>query len=154
LENPVRFEREGSFPTLIDLVRWRALSDPQHAVFRFLVDGDDEQVVRSHADLDRRARAIATALRSRMDRGARALLLYPPGLEFLDAFFGCLYAGVVAVPAYPPEPTRMERSVPRLRAIIRDAKPTLVLTTSLGEMLARGASEACTNLHGVNVSDT
>ena len=60
--------------------------------------------------------------------GERALLLYPPGLEFVAAFFGCLYAGVVAVPAYPPRP-RPAR-MPRLRAIARDARPRLVLTTA------------------------
>ena len=59
--------------------------------------------------------------------GERALLLYPPGLEFIAAFFGCLYAGVVAVPAYLP---RLNRPMTRLRSIVVDAKPCAVLTSS------------------------
>ena len=57
--------------------------------------------------------------------GGRALLLYPPGLEFIVAFFGCLYAGVVAVPAYLPRPNR---PMTRLRSIVEDARPSVVLT--------------------------
>ena len=53
-------------------------------------------------ELDRRARAIAAALTEAGAAGERALLLYPPGLDYLAAFFGCLYAGTVAVPVYPP----------------------------------------------------
>ena len=64
----------------------------------------------------------ATLLRALGAQGERALLLYPPGLEYVAGFFGCLYAGVVAVPAYPPDPTRLERTLPRLRAIARDAQ--------------------------------
>ena len=59
--------------------------------------------------------------------GGRALLLFPPGLEFITAFLGCLYSGTVAVPAYPP---RKKRGLNRLAAIARDAEPDLILTTS------------------------
>src|SRR5262249_20589376 len=62
--------------------------------------------------------------------GQPALLVYPPGLEFISAFFGCLYGGAIAVPVYPPDPMRLERSLPRLRAIIDDARPVVALTTS------------------------
>jgi amino acid adenylation domain-containing protein len=57
-------------------------------------------------------------------------LLYPPGLDFIAAFFGCLYTGAVAVPAYPPAPARQGRGQPRLRAILEDAAPRFVLTTA------------------------
>src|SRR5262249_30675958 len=76
--------------------------------------------------LDRAARSIAAALQSRVAPGERALLLHPPGLDYLAAFFGCLYAGVVAVPAYPP---RMNRSLARLQSIVEDSGATAVLTT-------------------------
>jgi acyl-CoA synthetase (AMP-forming)/AMP-acid ligase II len=62
--------------------------------------------------------------------GERALLLYPPGLEYIAAFFGCLYGGAVAVPAYPPDLVRPERTLPRFRAIAHDAQPAVALTTS------------------------
>ena len=78
-------------------------------------------------ELDRRAQQVAAALRRASSPGDRALLLYPPGLDFIAAFFGCLYAGVVAVPAYPPRP---QRDLPRLRAIVADAAPAVALTAS------------------------
>jgi acyl-CoA synthetase (AMP-forming)/AMP-acid ligase II len=84
----------------------------------------------TYRELQRRARAIAAALRFAGAKGERALLLFPPGLDFIEGFFGCLYAGVVAVPAYPPHFGKLDRSLPRLQAIIADAQATLVLTTS------------------------
>src|SRR6185436_13850834 len=83
----------------------------------------------SYAELDRKARAIGAALQEANAAGERALLLFPPGLDYITAFFGCLYGGVIAVPAYPPDPARLERTLPRLQAIVRDAQASLVLTT-------------------------
>ncbi|HEX4496636.1 MAG TPA: amino acid adenylation domain-containing protein, partial [Thermoanaerobaculia bacterium] len=96
-------------------------------MYTFLADGEVESERLTHAELDRAAGRIAAALRKVTAPGERALLLYPPGLDFIAAFFGCLYAGVVAVPAYPPHP---RRDSPRLRAIAQDAAPAVVLTTS------------------------
>ncbi|MEN6450336.1 MAG: aminotransferase class I/II-fold pyridoxal phosphate-dependent enzyme [Thermoguttaceae bacterium] len=80
----------------------------------------------TYRDLDRQARAIGAWLESRDLVGQRALLLYPAGLEFIAAFFGCLYAGVVAVPVYPP---RRNRSMNRIQAIADDANAQVALTT-------------------------
>ncbi|WP_233592107.1 AMP-binding protein, partial [Corallococcus sp. AB011P] len=99
-------------------------------LYTFLGDADGEETVWSAFELDVRARRIATALRERGAQGERVLLLYPPGLDYIAGFFGCLYAGAVAVPAYPPDPMRLERTLPRLRAIIQDARASVVLTTS------------------------
>jgi len=93
----------------------------------FLADGEVEEERLSHAALDRRARGIAAALAAEVPAGERALLLYPPGLDFIAAFLGCLYAGVVAVPASPPRPRRDDA---RLRSIVEDSLPRVVLTTS------------------------
>ena len=90
----------------------------------FLLDGEVEQARLTYAELDARARAVATALQRRGAAGVRVLLLYPAGLDFIAAFFGCLYAGAVAVPAYPP---RAGREQPRLRSILEDARPRFVL---------------------------
>jgi acyl-CoA synthetase (AMP-forming)/AMP-acid ligase II len=62
--------------------------------------------------------------------GSQRLLMYDAGLEYLAALTGCLYAGVVAVPAYPPDPMRAARTLPRLEGIVRDAQATLLLGTS------------------------
>jgi natural product biosynthesis luciferase-like monooxygenase protein/FkbM family methyltransferase len=76
--------------------------------------------------LDRRARAIAAKLQAQGMEGRRVLLLYPAGLEYIAAFFGCLYAGAVAVPTYPP---RLNRNLLRLQSIVADAGATTALTT-------------------------
>jgi acyl-CoA synthetase (AMP-forming)/AMP-acid ligase II len=77
--------------------------------------------------LDRQARSIGALLQGLVPPGERALLLYPPGLEYIAVFFGCLYAGVVAVSAYPP---RLNRPDPRLQGIVADSQPAVALTTT------------------------
>ena len=104
--------------TLVDLLRERACLEPDFALYTFLVDGEAEEERLTCAELDRRARMIAAGL-SQLAPGERVLLLYPPGLDYIAAFFGCLYAGVVAVPVYPP---RHDRSLARLQAITLDAR--------------------------------
>jgi amino acid adenylation domain-containing protein/non-ribosomal peptide synthase protein (TIGR01720 family) len=116
--------------TLIELLDQRAHHLPDQLAYTFLLDGETSEVHLTYRELRRRARAIAAALRFAGAKGERALLLFPPGLEFIEGFFGCLYAGVVAVPAYPPHFAKLNRSLPRLQAIIADAQATLVLTTS------------------------
>ncbi len=115
---------------LVELLRWRAHYQPDRLVFTFLKDGENEDAHLTFAELDQRARAIAARLQRPGAEGGRALLVYPPGLEFVAGFFGCLYAGVVAIPVLPPHPARLDRTLPRLRAIIRDAQPGAALTSS------------------------
>ncbi len=81
----------------------------------------------TYADLDREARRIAALLQGRTAVGERVLLLYPPGLAYVAAVFGCFYASVVAVPAYPP---RLNQSLMRIQTIFQDAEVTAALTTS------------------------
>ena len=100
------------FSTLIEILRWRALQQPEQKAFSFLQNGEVEGSNLTYGELDSKARAIAALLQTQEASGERALLLYPPGLEFIAAFFGCLYARVVAVPAYPP---RLNRPMPRLQ---------------------------------------
>ena len=120
------------FSTLVELLRWRAEYEPDKLAYTFLVDGEKEEVHLTYGELDEQARAIAARLQQMGITGEvatlppeRALLLYPPGLDFIAAFFGCLYAGVVAVPSYPP---RRKRPSPRLEAIVHDAQPAVVLS--------------------------
>ena len=112
--------------TLVDLLRQRAEEGPERMAYRFLADGEVEEDALTYGELDRRARALGAFLQESGATGERALLLYPPGLEFVTAFLGCLYGGVVAVPAYPP---RTHRPDARLQAIAADARPLLALTT-------------------------
>jgi len=119
----------GSFfgpSNLVDLVQHRASHQPHDRAFTYLVDGETEEIHLTYHELDRQARAIAARLQELNLAGERALLLYPAGLDFIAAFFGCLYAGVVAVPAYPP---RRNRSLSRIQAIADDAQARIALTT-------------------------
>ncbi len=116
--------------TLIELLRRRALQQPEHRAYTYLLDGEIEAAHLTYAELDCQARAIGAMLQSYGASGERALLLYPTGLEFIAAFFGCLYAGVIAVPLPPPNPAQPQRTLPRLLAITNDAGPSLALTTS------------------------
>ena len=75
--------------TLIELLRRRALQQPEHRAYTYLVDGEIEAAHLTYAELDHQARAIGAWLQSYSARGERALLLYPTGLEFIAAFFGC-----------------------------------------------------------------
>jgi acyl-CoA synthetase (AMP-forming)/AMP-acid ligase II len=118
------------FCTLVEILRWRALQQPEQRTYIYLVDGEAEGDDLTYAALDCQARSIGALLQSYRASGERALMLYPAGLEFIAAFFGCLYAGVIAVPLPPPNPAQPQRSLPRLRAIINDAQPSVVLTTS------------------------
>ena len=115
------------WPSFVALLRARSIPGSGAGSFAFLADGEGEgkETRLSFAALDHRARAIGAGLQREGMAGQRALLLYPPGLEFLAAFFGCLYAGVVAVPAYPPRP---HRPMPRLRGIVTDSTPRILLT--------------------------
>lgn len=113
--------------TLVDLLRQREAKQPDQLAYTFLTDGEEEEHRLTYRQLDEQARAIGAALQSLEATGERALLLYPPGPEYIAAFFGCLYAGVVAVPAYPLRPNQ---SLSRIQAILGDAQVRVVLTTS------------------------
>ncbi|HJT57575.1 MAG TPA: AMP-binding protein [Ktedonobacteraceae bacterium] len=110
--------------TLLEISQWRASQQAEEQIYTFLAN-DRESISLTYAELDRRARAVAAKLQSLQADDERVLLLYPPGMEYIVAFFGCLYAGAVAVPAYPPH---MNRSISRLLAIIEDAQPKVILT--------------------------
>ncbi|MBD2102742.1 fatty acyl-AMP ligase [Leptolyngbya sp. FACHB-261] len=116
--------------TLVELLRWRAIQQPNQRAYTFLVDGKTEGPTLTYAELDQRARAIAALLQAHQAQGERALLLYPQGLDVIAAFCGCLYAGVIAIPVPPPDAGRLKRTLPRLRAIVKDAQASLVLTTA------------------------
>ena len=117
----------SNITNLVDLLRYRNQNQADNIAFTFLSRGETQEVSLTYKELDKKARAIAAVLQSMKVRGERALLVYQPGLEFIAAFFGCLYAGVVAVPVYPP---RRNHHSNRLQAIVSDAQATIALTTT------------------------
>ena len=132
--------------TLVDLVRRRAAAHGERLAYTFLENGEDEAGHLTYAELDTRAQAIAARLQAEGLAGQRALMLYPPGLDFVTAFLGCLYAGVVAVPAYPPA---SKRHLPRLRSIVVDAQPAIILTVGAQVTRIRRAAETLGEIDGL-----
>jgi acyl-CoA synthetase (AMP-forming)/AMP-acid ligase II/acyl carrier protein len=137
--------------SLVAVLRARAAADPDRRLYTFLADGEREGERLTAAELDHKARAIGAVLQQAGLQGQRALLLYPPGLEFVAAFLGCLYGGVAAVPAYPP---RSNRNLPRLLAIARDARPALALTTADLAAKLGGLAAAVPELAAVRLLST
>ena len=115
------------FNNLVELLDYRATIEPQKQAYTFLSDGETKELNLTYRDLELQAKAIAAQLQSLNLTGERALLLYPPGLDYITAFFGCLYGGVIPIPTYPPRPNR---SLSRLVAIVRNAQAKIVLTTT------------------------
>jgi amino acid adenylation domain-containing protein len=125
----VKFDEKALCQDALDLVRllrFRAENSPHIKVFRFLDENGAITQEFSFAELDRRALIIAKELKRAAKPGDRVLLLYPPCLEFIAGFFGCLYAGMIAVPAYPP---KNNRHMSRLKNIMDDADSHLALTS-------------------------
>ncbi|MDP9838383.1 amino acid adenylation domain-containing protein [Neorhizobium huautlense] len=126
--------------SIVDVLTRRAATEGERTAFEFWPDGNisAQPDSLSYAALDLRARSVATRLRASLGHDAsnmRAILLFPAGLDFHAAFYGCLYAGVTAVPmaiphVRPHNRDRSERSLERTRRILVRAAPSIVLTTS------------------------
>ncbi len=121
-------ETEAS--SLLQILRRRARVTPDRLAFTYLEDGESKESSLTWGELEERCLAIAAALQAKGATGNPVLLLYPPGLDFVAAFCASIYAGAIAVPAYPPDPARIDRTLPRVKAIISDASAGAVLTTS------------------------
>jgi acyl-CoA synthetase (AMP-forming)/AMP-acid ligase II/acyl carrier protein len=115
--------------TLVELLMYRAEHQKDKTAYIFLVDGEKQELKLTYGELDTQAKAIAARLQQKCASGERAILLYPPGLEFISGFFGCLYAGIIAVPVYPPDPSNMKKSMDKLKGIISNCEPKIALTT-------------------------
>src|SRR5829696_9212483 len=120
--------RENSSETIVDVMRRRAELAPHKRVFLFLDKGEREGASFTFAQLDCRARAIGSRLAALGARGKQVLLPNPPGLEFIANFFGCLYAGAVAVPACSS--LLSARKHDRLRTVVEDAEVEFILAAS------------------------
>lgn len=118
--------KQGEFApkTIVDVLYAKAASSPDRIAFRFLSDGEFEDSAISYAELLSRASVIAARLRQHSSPGDRALLLLPSGLSFIESFWACQIAGLVAVPAYPP---RNNHNLERLNALVSDCEPSIIL---------------------------
>ena len=117
-----------NYSTIVDVLLDRSISQPDRTAYTFLADGEQESGSCTYRDLDLQARAIASELLTKVKPGDRALLVYPytAGLEFIAAFMGCLYAGVVAVTDYPRQHIK---SLRQYQDRIVDCQAGIALTT-------------------------
>lgn len=121
--------------TFVDVLRNRAASREGSKGFTFLVDGEGVEERLDYAGLDRRAREVGQRLAARVARGERAVLVFDAGLDYAATLFGCFYAGVVAVPAYPPNPLRPEAGLAQIERVASDARATVILGST--DLIAR-----------------
>jgi acyl-CoA synthetase (AMP-forming)/AMP-acid ligase II len=117
----------AALPSLTALLRHRAAAQPDDRAYVALSDRGGEEGTITFAELDRRAATLAARIANRAPPGARALLLFPMGIDFLIAFVACLYAGIIAVPVMVP---RRQSTRDASRSILADCEPRLALTTS------------------------
>ena len=118
---------EQKLTSLIAILQERAKNQPHQLAYRFLKDGEQEEVSMTYEMLDRRARSIGARLQALTQSGDRVLLLLPQGLDFIAAFYACLYAKTIAIPVIPPHPLQVEKSLSAAFRIMADAKPTAAL---------------------------
>lgn len=114
--------------SLVEVLRHRAEYQSSKTAYIHLEDGGVKQQI-TYSQLDHKACVIASTLREYIPKGGRALLLYHSSIEYIEAFFGCLYAGIVAVPLYPPDLRRPHRSLLRIKVVLENAQTNFALST-------------------------
>lgn len=119
--------------SLVEMLEQRAAAQGSETAYVFLHNGESPAASLTWGELAAASRTVASWLRDRVPPGGRALLVYPPGLEFIAGFFGCLYAKVLAVPVPAPLNGKSGGALERLHAIARDAQPGCALTS--GDLL-------------------
>ncbi|WP_326836053.1 fatty acyl-AMP ligase [Amycolatopsis rhabdoformis] len=126
--------------TLPEILTHRAATQPDRRAYVFVNEDGEETAELTYAALHRRALAVAAELSRHCAPGDRALLLFPQCLDFIVAYFGCLYAGVVAVPVNPPRRGRVQEATV---SIVRDCEPAAALTLSSLAALKSTVDELC-----------
>jgi amino acid adenylation domain-containing protein len=122
----VAYKIRYSESTLVGLLSHRASDKAEQTAFTFLTDSGMQEAAVTYQELDQRARKIGGWLQSLQADGVRVILPYSPGLDYIAALFGCLYAGAIAVPT---PPVQHKRSKHRLQSVILDAQPSIALVT-------------------------
>jgi len=151
--NTINGVRTDDLVSIVDLLERRASAHPDRHAFTFLKDGAIESGTLSYAELRAKVAALAADFQQRGLAGRSALLLYPPGLEFVIAFYACLFAKVVAIPAVPP---RINRNVANLDGIMADAGATTILTcaSQIEKLRTLYADQGNATIYEMVVTDT
>ncbi|XP_059417074.1 disco-interacting protein 2 homolog B-A-like [Carassius carassius] len=131
---------------LADSLQWRAQTDPDHTLYVLLNAKGVAVCTATCVQLHKRAEKIAAALmeRSGINIGENVVLLYPPGIDLIAAFYGCLYAGCIPVTVRPPHPQNLSATLPTVRMIIDVSKAACILTTQVLTKILRSKEAAAT----------
>lgn len=129
--------------SFLDVLEGHVITKPNDRLFVFLDEQGEEVEILTYREFALKVKNIAAFLQKKLKnkvKGSRVLLLYEPGLEFICGFFGCIYAGAIAVPAYPPDNKQLKKSLPRLNGIIEDCSPSVIFTNSKFRKMLRAIS--------------
>ncbi len=113
--------------SIIQVLRYHADHNSERRAYTYLSDGETETASLTYSELFAKIQGVAAALQKVWRRGETAALLYPPGLDFIVAFYACLYSGIIPIPLYPP---RQNRHDERLEAVLADSGTSTVLTVT------------------------
>lgn len=132
---------------LTEILRWRSQTTPDHIVFTLLnskIQGKwpyqvQPQIQMSCSQLHKRAERIGCMLmeKGRLNTGDHVALIYPPGVDLIAAFYGCLYVGCVPVTIRPPHPQNIATTLPTVKMIVEVSKSSAILTNSIVHKLLK-----------------
>jgi Acyl-CoA synthetases (AMP-forming)/AMP-acid ligases II len=145
LSKATTISNEVAIATIVDVLRLRAETQRDEIVYRFLADGEEERGTLTYGELYGRARQIAAELQKQSAVGQRALLLDSSEADYIVTFFGCLCAGVIAVPIYAPRLNKKGNA--RVESVVADAQPSVVLTAGAGSPAVRDVITASAGEH-------
>ncbi|XP_019730595.1 disco-interacting protein 2 homolog C [Hippocampus comes] len=126
-------EDNHQFLFLSEVLQWRAQSTPEHVLYTLLNARGTTASSVTCSQLHKKAEKVAAMLaeRSHLQDGDHVALLYPPGMELIVSFYGCLYAGCVPVTVRPPHPHNIATTLPTVKMIVEVSRSVCVLTTQV-----------------------
>ncbi|XP_051854330.1 disco-interacting protein 2 homolog A isoform X4 [Antechinus flavipes] len=124
-------DQARKFLYLADVLQWRAQTTPDHPLFLLLNAKGTVTSTATCVQLHKKAERVAAALteRGRLNVGDHVALVYPPGVDLIATFYGCLYAGCVPITVRPPHPQNLATTLPTVKMIVEVSKSTCILTT-------------------------
>ncbi|XP_054028555.1 disco-interacting protein 2 homolog A isoform X5 [Dryobates pubescens] len=126
-------DQARKFLYLADVLQWRAQTTPDHPLFLLLNSKGTVASTASCIQLHKRAERVAVALmeKGRLNVGDHVALVYPPGVDLIATFYGCLYAGCVPITVRPPHPQNLATTLPTVKMIVEVSKSACILTTQV-----------------------
>ncbi|XP_063069587.1 disco-interacting protein 2 homolog A isoform X3 [Engraulis encrasicolus] len=139
-----QLEDNDQFLYMQDVLQWRAQATPDHPLFMLLNAKGTVASTASCLQLHKRAERVAVALmeKGRLNTGDHVALVYPPGIDLIATFYGCLYAGCVPVTVRPPHPQNLATTLPTVKMIVEVSKSVCILTTQAITKLLRSKEAA------------